>query len=169
MEQLAAKDKTIETLKSESNKAFHNMLSYGMYLGGVLIFIGIIGVIVGTKFPLAGGFGMASLAAGISTVVIAYVLMTQMMWFVPIGVLIVLAILGYAIYSAVKHSKAQYNKEEALTDLTKTVEFVKHKIGNESWNEIKDVVGKMQKPSTQAIVAQKKATEINTKYSAMVK
>jgi hypothetical protein len=156
------RDEEINQLKAEAQKAFNNMLSIGMYIGGALSLVGILLTLLGGKLPIFGGYGVAVLGAGLCTTIFCYTLTTQAKWLAPIGGLILIPTAIWTVWKSIRQLKEDDQYEDAITDLVKTVELLKPEL-KDGWKSIEDKIQMIQRPFTQQLVKLKKQQEVFTK------
>lgn len=154
-ETVRQRDEAIVALQSKAHEDLNSVLVWGLRIGGILVVFGIIATIFGSKIPMLDGMGFMILSCGICTLVVCYTLMTKMMYLIPIGLVIVVGLIIFTVWRAIKHNVSKSEKDEVIHDLVKTVEYVK----DHSWDPKK--IAKLQKPKTQELVKYHKTHNIN--------
>ncbi len=147
-------------LKSETTKSRNRMYSVATWIGGILALIGAVCLVASIKIPFIGGIGAGFALLGIVIISSVQFLSTYDWAVIVIGLLCVLGVIGYGVYSLIKSHRNNKEKEVALVDMVKTVELMKPQVMN--WESLKKTVSQIHNPATQNLVKKIKESEVNT-------
>ena len=148
LSQIQIRDQKINKLKSKSRESWREFLEYGLYIGGALSLLGVFSMIFGSQIPMLRGIGFSLLASGLITVIIVYVFLSSSQFILPIGIVLILGIIGYGIYQLVCDKDNEKGKAQIQKELVATIDYLKEN----DWN--KNIISKLQSPECQKRVSE---------------
>jgi hypothetical protein len=156
--------KVNETYASETNKSRQKMYSIATWIGGILALVGAIGLVASIKIPFVGSLGAGFAFLGILIISSVQFMSTYDWAVIAMGAVAVLGLVGFVAYRIIKVTKKNTETKVANVELIKSGELFKSALNNPtppSWDNLRKTISQMQSPSTQAIVAHVKKTQIN--------
>ena len=166
-EQVIASQNDIKNIKEEYQSAVAKsrqaMYATGTWLGGFFALGGLICLVAAIKIPGVGELGSGFAMLGILLISGCQFMSTSDIVPIIIGLVLVLAVVGYVGYRIV----INYRTKLAVVEGAKTVELLKTELKKpvvgmwEGDHGLRKIVSQLQSPSTQRIIQHVKKTEIN--------